>query len=119
MKNLKQYISGKAEAIKESLLLSKDFLKAYGFVFLPSVTLILGGLVVFVRPDLWVPVMATFFVALGGTLGCVTWKLILLRERAQEIMEKFDGKILIHGGVRLQDEQGIDPNDDPNSQILH
>lgn len=108
--------------IKEHLLVITDFVKAYGFVFLPSVTLVLGGLAVFARPDLLIPVLATFFVTLGGAAVCFTWKMILLRERVQEIVSKFDGRIFIHGVQMQGGEEGVDPmdpNDDPSSQILH
>ncbi len=114
-------MSERMESVKESLRVFSDFLKTYGFVFLPSITLILGGLATFVRPDLLTPVIATFFVTLGGSLAYITWKLVLLKERAQGIMEKFDGKILVHG-VRMQgmeETEIIDPNDDPGSQMMH
>lgn len=100
---------------------SFDFVRSYGLFFLPSVTLLLGGIAVFVKPQLFIPVLSLFLITLGVVAAVCTWKALVIRERVQDIIQKFDGRITVHG-VKLQslEDLGIDvPPTNPKDQIIH
>ena len=107
------------QTLIDRALWSKAVLRAYGIYFIPSTIMIFGAISLIYSPHLVVPIFALFFMSIGVVSAVVVWKLLVYKEKLHTLINRFDGRIMVHGVKldELTEDQVLVP--DPKDQIIH